>query len=119
MYELNQSALNPNDLWGVNSSGVRIIPGLGCGMGCMGLGQDGGGLFGTGLFESSDFSTWGIGEYAVIALGLFAVLSMFSTGKRAASSVSKKVRKISRIPAQRRQARAAKPRAEAAQLEVA
>jgi hypothetical protein len=131
MYELNQAALNPNNLYGVHADGVRFIEQQGfasvpCGLGCAGMGgltMDGSGLFGTGIFGNgvvlTDLSTWGAGEYAAVAVGIFVLFSVASTGKSVGTKVSRKVRSISRIPQERRAARAAKLRQEAAQLEGA
>jgi hypothetical protein len=64
---------------GFNSSGLQ------------GLTMDGTGLAGTGLF-AGDMSTWGMGEYATIGLGLYAAFALTSTTKRHAQTVSRKVR---------------------------
>lgn len=93
MYELSQP-LNP-DLYGVAPNGVRVLEGMGCGLGCSGMGafMDGTGLFGTGIFGPSvdvtNLSTWGIGEYAAIAVSLLVVFSLASTGQGAVQSVRK------------------------------
>ena len=98
MYEISQSALNPNDLYGVYPDGVRFIPqmGMGCGMGCAGMGglsMDGSGLFGTGVFgtgvTATDVSTWSVAEYGAVAFGLLVVFSLASTGKQTVQSVRK------------------------------
>jgi hypothetical protein len=60
----------------------------GCGGGCGGLSglMDGTGLLGTGLFVGGlDPSTWGAAEYAVLALGAFAIYSAMGTKRRAPS----------------------------------
>ena len=99
MYETAQAG-NPNNLYGVRSDGVRFIEpgsysGMGCGMGCAGMGafMDGSGLFGTGIFGPSvdvtNLSTWGVGEYAAIGFGLLVVFSLASTGQGAVQSVRK------------------------------
>jgi hypothetical protein len=127
MYELSQP-LNP-ELYGVRPDGVRFLErqGMGCsGLGCNGMGgltMDGSGIFGTGIFGTgvtlTDFSTWSIGEYAAIAVGLFVLFSVASTGQSAASSVGRKVKSISKIGQKRRATKAARLRSEAAQLEAA
>ena len=96
MYELSQSALNPNDLYGVYPDGVRFIPEMGCRMGCAGMGglsMDGSGLFGTGIFgtgvTATDVSTWTVAEYGAVAFGLLVVFSLASTGKQTVQSVRK------------------------------
>lgn len=72
-------------------------PGCGgtCG-GCraQGLGQTG--LFGTGLFTSADPNQWGWGEWAVIAVGGFAVISMVTTAQRAGQATGRAYRKVRR-----------------------
>ena len=71
--------------------------GLGCGGGgCScggtcggGLGQTTGGLFGTGLFQSADPSTWGVGEWATIGIGGFLAISAVNTSQ----TVGKRLRR--------------------------
>lgn len=47
------------------------------------------GSLGLGLFDSGlDWTQWGIGEWATIALGGWALMSMMSSGKRAASGIA-------------------------------
>jgi len=49
-------------------------------------------FYGLGLFDSGmDLSSWGIGEWAIVGIGLFALFSMFQTGKRGVGSVRKAV----------------------------
>lgn len=72
--------------------------GLGCGCaggcGLFGLTMDGTGLLGTGLFSGgADLSTWGIGEYAVLAFGAYAVWSLVSDVKTGAGKVRKRMRR--------------------------
>lgn len=79
-------------------SGIR---GLGCGMGCgeqkgVGAFMDGSGVLGTGLFTSSSPSDWGVGEWATIGVGAFAVLSMLDTGRRGYSAARKKTVAVKR-----------------------
>jgi hypothetical protein len=88
-------ALSTSDLFSRTPSA-----GLGCG--CRGLGCrcnglkglfDGTGLFGSGLFSSGmDYTQWGIGEYAALAVGGYVLMSVFSTTKRTASVVRRKAR---------------------------
>ena len=89
----------------VSNSGLGCR-GLGCsqGVGCCGgvgaLTMDGSGIFGTGIFGSdvtlTDFSSWGAGEIAAVAFGLFVLFSVFSTTKRGAERVGSGVRHVSR-----------------------
>jgi hypothetical protein len=55
---------------------------------------------GLGLFDSADFTTWGVGEWGVVAFGLYAVFSIFSTTKRGVG----KVRRVTRKSRARRKA---------------
>jgi hypothetical protein len=60
----------------------------GCMGGCGGLSglMDGTGLLGTGLFVGGlDPSTWGAAEYAVLALGAFAIYSAMGSSRRGSS----------------------------------
>jgi len=89
-YMQQSGALSTSDLFSRTPSA-----GLGCG--CRGLGClcnglkglfDGSGLFGSGLFSSGmDYTQWGIGEYAALAVGGYVLMSVFSTTKRTASVV--------------------------------
>ena len=70
--------------------------GLGCncarGMGAFSM--DGTGLLGTGLFSGgTDLSTWGVGEWLVIAFGVYAASSFVGDTKRGYSRVSKGIRR--------------------------
>lgn len=62
--------------------------GCGCGGTCGGCGGSGaqgmGQLFSSGL----DLSGWGIGEWAIVAVGAYALYSIFFTSKAAVSTVS-------------------------------
>lgn len=67
--------------------------GCGCGGSCgckNGMGQATTGLFGTGLFSSSDPSQWGWGEWASIAVGVYFAGSLLgdvkSGGRRAGAA---------------------------------
>ena len=62
------------------------------GMGCAGLCC--GGSCGLGLFDSGfDFSTWGVGEWAVAAGGLYLLFSVFSTTQRGTQAVGRAIRR--------------------------
>jgi hypothetical protein len=61
----------------------------GYGKGISGL-FDGTGILG-GLFASSDFSTWGVGEYVCIGVGLYALISMFHTTRSAKRGISSSI----------------------------
>jgi hypothetical protein len=57
--------------------------------------MDGTGMLGTGLFAGGlDVSTWGAGEFAVAAFGVFALYSMLFTSRHAAESVRSRVGKV-------------------------
>ena len=62
---------------------VSGLGGCGCGGKCGGCG-DGLGLFDSGM----DLASWGIKEWAVAGVGIFALFSMFSTTRRGVSAVS-------------------------------
>lgn len=63
----------------------------------LGAFMDGTGLLGTGLFVGGfDPTTWGVGEYAVLAVGAFALYSMFDTGRRGARRIGARAKKIKR-----------------------
>lgn len=64
-----------------------------CGGTCDGLGQASTGLFGTGLFVSADPSTWGWGEYAVLAGGGYLAISLISDAQSAGGAVRKAYRR--------------------------
>jgi hypothetical protein len=84
----------------------------GCGCGCGGGCQKGLGVYlpvnhpvpssalqstdehsGLGLFDSMDFTTWGIAEWAAIGFGLYIVGSVLGDFGRGRARVSKAVRK--------------------------
>lgn len=74
----------------------RLLPaaaakGIGdCGCGCKGAGTCGGGdghSHGVGLFESMDFNTWGLPEYAAIGFGLYIVSSIIGDTNRGVQRV--------------------------------
>lgn len=90
-------------------AGNFTAPGLsGCsGMGGCGCGGTCGGL---GLFESGmDFTAWGWPEWSIAVLGAYMLLStVFTTGRA--------VGRVRALPGERRRARAARLRKEAAEL---
>lgn len=59
--------------------------GLGCGAGCRSCASCRSG--GLGLFDSTDFSTWGFGEYLVIAAGLYVGVKLLGDLGRAKKTV--------------------------------
>jgi hypothetical protein len=73
------------------------IPQLGMGACCQSCAHGGTCSGGMGLFESGmDFTTWGVGEWAIVGVGLYAGLSLLGDTKRGAARVgriSKAVRK--------------------------
>lgn len=74
---------------GLGCCGCNAVPN-----GLSALTMDGTGLLGTGLFSGgADLSTWGIGEYAVIGLGVLMLYSTFSTTSRGVSQVRRKLRR--------------------------
>ena len=68
----------------------RGIGGCGCGGSCGGCG---GHSHGIGLFDSTDFATWGVAEWSVIAGGVYLLFSLWGDTKRGASRVSRTVSK--------------------------
>ena len=65
---------------------------------------------GMGLFDSGfDISTWSIGEWSIVGIAVYAVLSMFFTTSRA-------VGRVRALPGERRKRRAAALRTEASEL---
>jgi hypothetical protein len=66
----------------------------GCNGGMGALTFDGTGLWGSGLF-SGDMSTWGAGEYGVLALGAFVLYSVVFTSRRTGEAVRSKVSRVS------------------------
>lgn len=60
-----------------------------CAKGSNCSGSCGGGLMGLGMFESMDFTTWGLPEWAAIGVGAYLVLSLAGDTRRAATGVRK------------------------------
>lgn len=61
--------------------------GLGC-PDCGGTCGQSKGLLGLGIFDSGlDWTQWGLSEWATIAFGAWALMSMFGSAKRAAGAV--------------------------------
>lgn len=85
------------------------VKGLGdCGCGCRGHGDCKPQLSGLGFFESwTDFSTWGIAEYAAIAAGAYLLLSAFGDTRRGYKRVAtyrrKRAQRSERIKTARKQ----------------
>jgi hypothetical protein len=69
------------------------LSGCGCGGKCGGCGHK----HGVGLFDSTDFSTWGIGEYAAIGLGIYMLGSIMGDFGRAKKKVGKIRRRSKRV----------------------
>jgi len=66
----------------------------GCGGHDHGMGQTSGGVLGTGLFSSTDISTWGWGEWLTVAAGVYLGGSLLGDVGRGASSVRKSYRRM-------------------------
>ena len=74
--------------------GLGHLGDCGCGGSCGGCGGHSHGQGLGQLFASGwDISGWGIGEWSIVAAGAFVVYSVFFTGKTAATSVSRSVRR--------------------------
>lgn len=103
---------NPPPFNFLNARGVKPPPemyapaasmglgGLGCGCGCSksptcnkGMGQAAG-LFGTTLFETTDFAQWGWGEWAAIAAAVYLTGSLFGDVKSGGKKIRRKVRRM-------------------------
>lgn len=75
--------------------GASVVPsGLGCGGGCGCGGTCGGGggrhdHAGLGLFDSMDWTTWGLGEWTAIAIGSYVLLSVIGDTKRTVTRTKK------------------------------
>lgn len=84
-----------NSIQSMGLSGTGGCNGLGCAQcgGTCGMGQTSTGLFGTGLFQSLDPTTWGVGEWAVIGIGGFLAISAVNTSQTAARGVRKAYRR--------------------------
>jgi hypothetical protein len=68
--------------------------GVGCGGDhCDCGGACGGHAPGIGLFDSTDFTQWGVAEWGAIAVGAYLVISLFTDASRASRSVKKYTRR--------------------------
>lgn len=68
-----------------------LTPGNCRGLGCAGTGCN----CGMGLFDSGlDFSAWSYAEWAIVALGLYVVVSITNDVKRGASRAAGRAKKI-------------------------
>jgi hypothetical protein len=93
-------------------SGIRR--GLGCGCGCGGVCSSPRGL---GLFDSTDYTTWGWMEWSVVAVGAFMIISTLRSLGRGGRRVARTYRKIRRAPQRRAKERAGRLRREAREIE--
>lgn len=85
--------VQPQDLMQISPTGLGCTGGAcNCGGACKGLGQAG--LFGTGLFESLDTSTWGWGEWASIAVGGYLVIKLFLDAQTAGAATKRTYRRV-------------------------
>jgi hypothetical protein len=84
-----------NSIQSMGLSGTGGCNGLGCAQcgGTCGMGQASTGLFGTGLFASSDPSTWGVGEYAVIAIGGYLAINLITDAQAAGKATKRAYRR--------------------------
>jgi hypothetical protein len=77
---------------------MGCLCGAGCQAGISGLTFDGSGLFGSGIFGTgvtlTDPTTWGVAEWAVIALGLYVVVSLFQDVTRGSKAAVRKGRAV-------------------------
>lgn len=67
--------------------------GIGCGGDSCNCGGTCGGSSGIGLFDSMDFTTWGVGEWGMVALGAYLVISLFNDAGRAGKTIRKATRR--------------------------
>jgi hypothetical protein len=80
------------------ASVVPRSPGLSCGGGCSCGGTCGGGkghshgTAGLGLFDSMDWTTWGVGEWTCIGVGAYVLLSIIGDTKRTVTRTKKAAR---------------------------
>lgn len=65
--------------------------GLGCGGGCSCGGQCRKATIGLGLFDSADWTTWGLGEWVTIAVGGYLFMSIIGDVGKAGKSVRRQV----------------------------
>jgi hypothetical protein len=75
----------------ISSAGLG---GCGCGGSCGGCGGHGH-KHGIGLFDSTDFATWGMGEWATIGVGAYLLFSLIGDTKRVGGRVRKTVKRRS------------------------
>jgi hypothetical protein len=91
------SAPQPAPQLGGPSDSWLGLGGCGCGGTCGGCGHKHGvGGLGQGLFESTDISTWGVGEWVAVAAVGWLALSLISGTRRAGAKVAKAVRRRKR-----------------------
>ena len=82
----------PDAAWGLGDCGCGGKCG---GCGSHGVGQaTGGGVLGSGLFSSTDVSTWGWGEWAGVAAALYLGSSLLGDVGRGAKSAKRTYRSI-------------------------
>jgi hypothetical protein len=96
---------------GRNHAHGEGLNGLGGGCHCGGTCGHCWGVSGLGLFDSMDMSTWGVGEWGVVAVGGYLAIKIFSDLSRGGRAVRKTVR--------RRRSRSAKRARLASELEAA
>ena len=89
----------------IAGGGIVTTAGLGCAdcgntCGMSGLTFDGSGLFGSGIFGNgvslNDFSTWGAGEIAALAIGAWVLYSVAFTTRHTARRARTRATKIKR-----------------------
>lgn len=82
--------LAPKDSTPQPAPTISGFSGCGCGGKCGGCGDHGvgqaTGVFGSGLFSSTDISQWGIGEWALVGVGLYVAGSIFGDVKSGVGS---------------------------------
>jgi len=77
-------------------SGYRrgLSGGCKCGGSCASCGGLRGHRHGMGLFDSADFTTWGLGEWGILAAGAYLVMSLAGDTKRAVRTTRRASRKV-------------------------
>jgi hypothetical protein len=89
----------PYDFLAPRDSAAMPAPILQRGVGCGGDSCNCGGTCGgapaagMGLFDSMDFTTWGVGEWGTIAVGAYIVISLFNDAGRATRTIRKATRR--------------------------